>query len=610
VIGVVVGIAIGAAALVAQSTHMLERLELASIDLRFKVAAREHPLRHDVVVLGIDANTLSTLDERPPIRRTHHAQLIDRLVRDRPRAIVYDVQFTERSQPPYEADDDILVAAVQRATPKVPIVLATSETFDGGKSLVFGGDDVVRGVGAHTGQAIFPSDADGVTRRVTYAWDGLKTMAVQTAGLLGDRQPARSQYGKDGAWIDFAGPPGAIRTYPFIDALKGRLPAGALRDKVIVVGATAATFHDLHSVSTSGREQMAGAELQANAIQTALAGAPLRSTSSVVSVGFTLLAALIGGLAMLPLGSARGRFGLKVLVAVGGTVGLLAALILLIVLAFRAGHILPAAYPVAAFVLASMLSNVLSFARVVHTRAQAEQRARFARFIPEQALDQVLASTHAQGRLPGTELDATVVFSDMRGSTALAEGLSASQVIELINRYLSEMSEAFLDYGGTVVSYMGDGIMAVFGAPLQQPDHADRALRAARSILGERLDAFNAWIDATLGLPPVAIGVGLHSGHVASGTVGSDRRLEYACVGDTTNTAARVENLTKQYGTPLLLSAATRDRLRSAIDLVEVGTVEVRGRTAPIVLWTLAGLSPAQQLPASDGVSDTPPAGV
>jgi adenylate cyclase len=609
VIGVVVGIAVGAAALVAQSTHMLERLELASVDLRFKVAAREHPLRHDVVVIGLDANTLSKLNERP-FRRIYHAQLIDRLVRARPRAIVYDVQFTERSLPPYDVDDETLAAAVLRATPTVPVVLATSETFDGGKSLVFGSDDAVRRVGAHTGQAIFPSDADGVIRRVTYSWDGLKTMAVATAGLLGERPPSRSRYGRHGAWIDFVGPPGAIPTYSFIDVHRGHVPAGALRDKVVVVGATAATFGDLHSVSTSGRELMAGAELQANAIQTALAGVPLRSTSSLVSVGFTLLAALIGGLAMLPVGSVRGRFGLKILFAAGATVGLLAALILLIVLAFRAGHILPAAYPVAAFVLASMLSNVLSFARVVHTRAQAEQRARFARFIPEQALDQVLASTHAQGRLPGTELDATVVFSDMRGSTALAEGLSASQVIELINRYLSEMSEAFLDYGGTVVSYMGDGIMAVFGAPLQQPDHADRALRAARSILGERLDAFNAWIDETLGLPPVEIGIGLHSGHVASGTVGSDRRLEYACVGDTTNTAARIESLTKQYRTALLLSAATRDRLQSAIDLVEVGTVEVRGRTAPIVLWTLTGQAPAHQVPAPGSVSGTPPANV
>jgi adenylate cyclase len=108
----------------------------------------------------------------------------------------------------------------------------------------------------------------------------------------------------------------------------------------------------------------------------------------------------------------------------------------------------------------------------------------------------------------------------------------------------------------------------------------------------------------------VQIGIGLHSGHVASGTVGSDRRLEYACVGDTTNTAARIESLTKQYRTPLLLSAATRDRLQSAIDLVEVGTVEVRGRTAPIVLWTLTGHAPAHQAPAPGSVSGTPPATV
>jgi len=150
------------------------------------------------------------------------------------------------------------------------------------------------------------------------------------------------------------------------------------------------------------------------------------------------------------------------------------------------------------------------------------------------------------------------------------------------------MSAAILDNGGTLVAYMGDGIMAVFGAPIEQPDHADRALRAAREMLGPRLATFN-WYLREEGLGSFRMGVGLNSGHVMSGNVGSQRRLEYTAIGDTTNTAARLEGMTK--GTPhqLFMSEATVELLRARPDdLVEVGEFEVRGRTQKITLWTIA----------------------
>src|SRR5215203_2381640 len=109
----------------------------------------------------------------------------------------------------------------------------------------------------------------------------------------------------------------------------------------------------------------------------------------------------------------------------------------------------------------------------------------------------------------------------------------------MLNHYLGGMSDAIMNHGGTVVSYMGDGIMAVFGAPLEQPDHADRALAAAREMMGPRLDAFNAATGHAF-----KIGIGLASGPVMSGTVGGGRRVEYSTVGDTTNTAARLEAMT------------------------------------------------------------------
>ena len=150
------------------------------------------------------------------------------------------------------------------------------------------------------------------------------------------------------------------------------------------------------------------------------------------------------------------------------------------------------------------------------------------------------------------------------------------------------MSAAILDNGGTLVAYMGDGIMAVFGAPIEQPDHADRALRAAREMLGPRLATFNAYLrEEGLG-DGFRMGVGLNSGHVMSGNVGSERRLEYTAIGDTTNTAARLEGMTK--GTPhqLFMSEAVVDFLNSRPDdLVFVGEFEVRGRQQKIKLWSI-----------------------
>jgi adenylate cyclase len=164
------------------------------------------------------------------------------------------------------------------------------------------------------------------------------------------------------------------------------------------------------------------------------------------------------------------------------------------------------------------------------------------------------------------------------------------------------MSEAILDHGGTLVAYMGDGIMAVFGAPLQQDDHADRALAAARDMLA-RLEGFNGWLQSEELHQGFKMGIGLNTGAVMSGNVGSERRLEYTALGDTTNTAARLEGMTK--GTPhqLYVADSTRAALRTpADDLVEVGDFEVRGRKAKITLWSLAEEQPVvtQAQPAAE----------
>ena len=170
----------------------------------------------------------------------------------------------------------------------------------------------------------------------------------------------------------------------------------------------------------------------------------------------------------------------------------------------------------------------------------------FSRFLPEQVVDQVLADGDIESLLAARRLTGTVMFTDLRGFTTFAENSPVEIVVDVLNRYLGEVTDAVLDEGGTLVGYLGDGVIAAFGAPIESSDHADRALRAAREIVGPRIESFNQWLVKEKQISRrFKTGVGLNSGPLMSGNVGSERRLEYTVIGDTINTAARVEAMTK-----------------------------------------------------------------
>jgi adenylate cyclase len=230
---------------------------------------------------------------------------------------------------------------------------------------------------------------------------------------------------------------------------------------------------------------------------------------------------------------------------------------------------------------------------VVHYVLEAFERALtrdvFARFVPEAVVDQVLARTGGELRLGGEKVFGTAMFTDLRGFTTFSEGMAADEVIGLLNRYLGIMSDVVLAHGGTLVTYTGDGMMAVFGAPLPLADHADRALAAAREMLEVRLPAFNDWLHEQGHTYSFKMGVGLNSGDFMSGNVGSQQRLEYTAIGDTINTCSRIEGLTK--GTPyaLYMSGSTRDALTSPPgDMLYIDEMPIRGRAHTIPIWSLS----------------------
>jgi adenylate cyclase len=540
-----------------------ERVEQSLVDARYAVRG-EHPLP-GVVVVEIDDDTLGRLQLRWPYPRWVHARMIRTLLRAGARAVLYDVQFSEPSN--RRDDRELLAAAADRR-----VVLATTSLEDDGRPAVIGGARQLAARGGRVGWAEFPVDGDGVMRRLEARVHGVPHAAVLAAG--GD--PAAGTHP-----VDFAGPRGSVRAISFWKVATGRDPSALVRGRIVVVGASASSLQDVHAVAVGG-ELMPGAELNANAIQTVLDGYPLDDAPVFAAILLVLAAGLIA-----PLATLAGSPGRALAQALGA--GVLGALALLVgaQLAFDAGTIVPLAAPLLALALGTLGAVALTY--VFELRARRRLRTTFERFVPPRVAAELLPEGDAAPRLQSRRLEATVLFCDLRGFTALAEQLEAEQVIAVLNRYLELVSAAVFAHAGTVVSYQGDGVLAVFGAPLPQQDHAARALRAAREILDEALPGFNAWLmQERLADHPLAAGIGLNTGPVMSGLVGSERRLEYAAVGDATNVAARLQGLGRDAEGRLFVSGSTYTALAATgpVDgLRRHGEVNLRGRREPVTVY-------------------------
>jgi CHASE2 domain-containing sensor protein len=332
---VVAGLAAAGAAAAADLADLLPGLEQDTVAQRFERRGTQ-PAPH-LLVVAIDDKTFSDLQLHWPFPRRWHARAIDRMRADGARAIVYDVQFTEQTT---VTDDNALILAVDRAN---NVVLATAETDEHGRHNVLGGADTLRGIGASAGASNLPEGRGGVLQRFRYEEGGLRSLSMVTAGLFG-RAPPRSAFEDGGAWIDFHGPPGTIDTVSFSDLVRGRVPPSRVRGRIVVVGAAAPTLQDVHPTPTSDR-LMSGAEIEANAIDTALRGLPLRSTPTWAGL------LLVLGLGFLP-----ALVCLRLPAVAAAVIAPVIALAFLVVaqVAFDHGRILPVATPLFALSLGTV----------------------------------------------------------------------------------------------------------------------------------------------------------------------------------------------------------------------------------------------------------------
>jgi adenylate cyclase len=214
-------------------------------------------------------------------------------------------------------------------------------------------------------------------------------------------------------------------------------------------------------------------------------------------------------------------------------------------------------------------------------------RTTFSKFVSHDVVEELLANPEAIS-LGGSKKEISVFFSDVRGFTTISEALSPEGLVSLLNEYLSEMTELIIDYRGTIDKYMGDAIMAFWGAPARNDDHAYYACVAAIAQYRALQGLQKRWSERNI--PVIDIGIGINTGLAVVGNMGSSRRMDYTLMGDTVNLGSRLEGITKTYGVKICISEFTYERVKDRVYARELDLVRVKGKLEPVRIYELMGL--------------------
>lgn len=512
----------------------------------------------EILIIEIDDESIRKIGQWPWPRAVFAAAL-ERLAGAA--AIGIDVNFKEPSRLGH-LDDAAFAAALARSVS--PVVIATEILPDGRESppLLMFADR------AEIGFANVDADRDGIVRHFLIRLNEQESFALRIMASSGKefKEPQGAGRGF------YFGPAGTFSRASFRDLHSGALPNDFFNDKIVLIGATAADLQDYRETPFG---LMSGVEIQANAVGTILAGKDF-STPNITIVLIILLVALAVFLGLAFESSAM-IFGFAAVAIIFYNV---AAFI-----AFDTLVILNIFYPNLALIFGFSASFGWRYATTLKERRFIKDS--FSRYVAPEVVEELIRHPEKLS-LGGERRELTILFSDIRGFTTLSEGMDPGALTKFLNRYLTVMSDVILAERGVIDKYIGDAIMAIWGAPLPAADHAARAVRAALKMI-KALQYFNEE-NKKRGDPEIKIGIGLNAGEVTVGNLGSDKRFDYTVIGDAVNLASRLEGLTKMYGVSLIVSGNVAKKMKTE-DLPggyafrEIDRVRVKGKIEPIVIF-------------------------
>jgi adenylate cyclase len=413
-----------------------------------------------------------------------------------------------------------------------------------------------------------PQDGDAVLRRIVRrvpraTGEALPSLAVAVAQRAGAAMPSDA----DEWTINYIGPARSFLTIPS-DAVAAlgdtATPVAAdnpLRDRIVLVGGTFVESRDFYATPHG---TMAGVEVHANAAHMIVTGRFIRPSSWLVGLGVSAAVVLAAGVVFLALPPLAGTLACVVGAA---AVGVPASY-----LAFqRGGYWVDFLLPVVATCVAGLGTDAL---------ARRHVRDSFGRYLSRELLAQVVANSPS---LRGERREVSILFSDLRGFTTLSETMPPETLAVRLNEYFDAMTAAIFAHSGMVNDFIGDAVMAVFGAPLADSEHAWHAVQSA-CAMERALDELNRrW--AGEGLPPLRMGIGVHTGVVFAGNVGGATRMKYTMIGDPVNVASRVEGLNKDLGTTILVTEQTLAAVGERARVKDRGPVSVKGRVEAVRVY-------------------------
>jgi adenylate cyclase len=569
----------------------LEAFEAKTYDLRFKDLRGPIQPNPDIAIIAIDDQSIAELG-RYPWSRDRYAQLIDKLAAAKAKAVLFDVFFPEREN---AKKDQLFAAAINHAG---NVVLAAAFQFDkeGNAVSITRSLPVIERGTAGIGLINQIPDDDGVMRRIPLLLEkdgnqmpSLGLVAAMLASgetkfvpknfeiVLGDhRIPVDGDYKM---WINYVGGPGIYPRYSFADVMNGRIPAEKLKGKILFVGATALGIYDLRV--TPFDKNVPGVELHATVADNILGERYIRQSGieALIDIVFIIVMGALAYYLTTRLHQSR---------AIPATVVLVVGYLWFTIYMFNHGLWFNMIYPVMSAVVAVMIGS--GFRYLVLERRAREMRSIFSSYVSPKQVAR-LEKDPAAAKIGGDNKEVTVLFTDIKGFTSFSEAHPPQEVVSRLNGYLGAMVKVIEQHDGTIDKFIGDGIMAYWGAPLAQPDHAKLAIECVKAI-HERMKLLRAqWLID--GLEPFIIRGGIQSGEVVAGNIGlAGKKMEYTVIGDTVNQAARLEGTAKYYGVTYLVGEDTYQRTRKICRYRELDKIRVVGKHLPVTIYEpLEGLS-------------------